>query len=288
MAKKVIPSKDKTEWSFKTSEAQYNKIKEQLAKMSSFSSIGSMTLKSNEGTEVIKGEPPKERTQSEVERDFKREMKRLIDKSALEKKELRKENENLRKGLESMRSAMRVAAERMGGQFIALESEIAANEDGVVVTEDDKGNVIVTVIPEWVRTSDEEVDEEDEDDVGAFTFYDGSTATASGQLYQGFVQGTYTASGTFTWDQPVTVKLSDNSPTTKVVTVNDLDDRPSLPSTIQSYPHKLAHQQPGNQLMACGWCKGFIHEELMGGMSRYVHDDEPVTRHEVLPFRVGR
>jgi predicted DNA-binding ribbon-helix-helix protein len=269
-------------------EKQYQTVRERLLKLGESPSFGNLTLKTNEGTEVIKGEAPKERTQSEIERDFKREMKRLIDKSRLEKKELVKENANLREGLENMRSALRVAAERMGGQFIALESEVSANEDGVVVTQDDKGNIIVTVIPEWVRTSDEEVADEDDDGVDAFTFYDGSTATASGQLYQGFIQGTYTSSGTFSWDQPVTVKLSDNSPTTKVVTVNDLDDRPSLPSTIQSYPHKLAHQQPGNQLMACGWCKGFIHEELMGGMSRYVHDDEPVTRHEVLPFRVGR
>jgi len=38
--------------------------------------------------------------------------------------------------------------------------------------------------------------------------------------------------------------------------------------------------------MACGWCKGFIHEERVSSMRRYVHDEEPLTRHEILPYRV--
>lgn len=47
-------------------------------------------------------------------------------------------------------------------------------------------------------------------------------------------------------------------------------------------------RKAGYNEMACGWCKGFIHEEWMDGMSRYVHDQTPVTAHEVLPYRVGR
>lgn len=36
----------------------------------------------------------------------------------------------------------------------------------------------------------------------------------------------------------------------------------------------------------CGWCKGFIHEERVSDMQRYVHDERPATDHEVLPYRV--
>lgn len=42
------------------------------------------------------------------------------------------------------------------------------------------------------------------------------------------------------------------------------------------------------ELWACGWCKGFVHEEKVSKMSRYVHDEPPITNHEVLPFRVKR
>ena len=38
-------------------------------------------------------------------------------------------------------------------------------------------------------------------------------------------------------------------------------------------------------VMRCGWCKGFIHEELQSNMQRYVHDERPRTDHEVLPYR---
>jgi hypothetical protein len=37
---------------------------------------------------------------------------------------------------------------------------------------------------------------------------------------------------------------------------------------------------------ACGWCKGFVHEERVSDMARYVHDEKPLTPHEVLPYRV--
>lgn len=37
----------------------------------------------------------------------------------------------------------------------------------------------------------------------------------------------------------------------------------------------------------CGWCKGFIHMEVISAMQRWVHDDKPTTSHEVLPYRVG-
>lgn len=36
----------------------------------------------------------------------------------------------------------------------------------------------------------------------------------------------------------------------------------------------------------CGWCKGFVHEERVSDMQRYVHDEKPATDHEVLPYRV--
>lgn len=36
----------------------------------------------------------------------------------------------------------------------------------------------------------------------------------------------------------------------------------------------------------CGWCKGFVHEERVSDMQRYVHDERPATTHEVLPYRV--
>lgn len=39
------------------------------------------------------------------------------------------------------------------------------------------------------------------------------------------------------------------------------------------------------QIMACGWCKGFVHEEWVSDMQRYVHDEKPITDHEVLPYR---
>lgn len=45
------------------------------------------------------------------------------------------------------------------------------------------------------------------------------------------------------------------------------------------------HYWQKRQEMACGWCKGFIHEEWISGMQLYVHDEPPVTDHEVLPYR---
>lgn len=44
-------------------------------------------------------------------------------------------------------------------------------------------------------------------------------------------------------------------------------------------------QRPVDLPMACGWCKGFIHEEIVSTMRRWVHDEAPATNHEVLPFR---
>lgn len=38
---------------------------------------------------------------------------------------------------------------------------------------------------------------------------------------------------------------------------------------------------------ACGWCKGFVHEELVSDMRRYVHDEPPLTEHEVLPYPIS-
>jgi hypothetical protein len=35
----------------------------------------------------------------------------------------------------------------------------------------------------------------------------------------------------------------------------------------------------------CGWCKGFVHQEYVSDMTLFVHDERPVTRHEVLPYR---
>lgn len=40
------------------------------------------------------------------------------------------------------------------------------------------------------------------------------------------------------------------------------------------------------RVMACGWCKGFVHEEWVSDMQIYVHDEKPVTAHEVLPYPV--
>lgn len=40
------------------------------------------------------------------------------------------------------------------------------------------------------------------------------------------------------------------------------------------------------RVMACGWCKGFVHEEWVSDMQRYVHDEKPTTDHEVLPYQV--
>jgi hypothetical protein len=45
-------------------------------------------------------------------------------------------------------------------------------------------------------------------------------------------------------------------------------------------------QRLTDQAMACGWCKGFIHEEFRGGMWRWIHDQQPRTLHEVLPYAV--
>lgn len=38
-------------------------------------------------------------------------------------------------------------------------------------------------------------------------------------------------------------------------------------------------------VLRCGWCKGFIHEERRSDMTRYAHDEPPLTAHEVLPYR---
>jgi hypothetical protein len=46
--------------------------------------------------------------------------------------------------------------------------------------------------------------------------------------------------------------------------------------------------QEERRVVACGWCKGFVHAEWRSGMSRYVHDEQPTTEHEVLPYQVGR
>lgn len=66
-----------------------------------------------------------------------------------------------------------------------------------------------------------------------------------------------------------------------------IEERPRVITTY-AYPHKLSHQLLGAGIYACGWCKGFIHEETVSNMQRYVHDEEPVTKHEVLPYRVDR
>lgn len=34
-------------------------------------------------------------------------------------------------------------------------------------------------------------------------------------------------------------------------------------------------------LWRCAWCKGFVRETREG----YVHDTQPITKHEVLPYR---
>lgn len=41
------------------------------------------------------------------------------------------------------------------------------------------------------------------------------------------------------------------------------------------------------KIMACGWCKGFVHEARVSDMIRYIHDERPITDHEVLPYRVS-
>jgi len=44
--------------------------------------------------------------------------------------------------------------------------------------------------------------------------------------------------------------------------------------------------KPWLVVMRCGWCKGFVHSEIVSGdMTRYVHDEKPRTEHEVLPYR---
>ena len=53
--------------------------------------------------------------------------------------------------------------------------------------------------------------------------------------------------------------------------------------TMQAIEQPKTRKQPQ---MACGWCKGFIHEEWVSAMRRYVHDEKPTTNHEVLPYRV--
>lgn len=40
------------------------------------------------------------------------------------------------------------------------------------------------------------------------------------------------------------------------------------------------------RVVACAWCKGFAHWEWH--LRRYVHDEKPVTEHEVLPYEVTR
>lgn len=35
----------------------------------------------------------------------------------------------------------------------------------------------------------------------------------------------------------------------------------------------------------CGWCKGFIKQHVSGTTWRWVHEETPVTPHEVLPYQ---
>lgn len=37
----------------------------------------------------------------------------------------------------------------------------------------------------------------------------------------------------------------------------------------------------------CGWCKGFLRLVPVFDTQRWVHADEPMTKHEVLPYREG-
>ena len=37
--------------------------------------------------------------------------------------------------------------------------------------------------------------------------------------------------------------------------------------------------------MACGWCKGYIHDAWISDMQLYVHDVTPTKPHEILPYR---
>jgi exoribonuclease R len=45
--------------------------------------------------------------------------------------------------------------------------------------------------------------------------------------------------------------------------------------------HRERKTRPILDLWRCAWCKGFVRETVEG----YVHDVQPVTKHEVLPYR---
>ena len=49
---------------------------------------------------------------------------------------------------------------------------------------------------------------------------------------------------------------------------------------------RVWREEERQAIWACGWCKGFVHQEFRGGMYRMIHDEEPATKHEVLPYRV--
>lgn len=55
---------------------------------------------------------------------------------------------------------------------------------------------------------------------------------------------------------------------------------------IVDRPRHKRREQDRPRVLACGWCKGFVHEEWVMGTKTYVHDERPVTSHEVLPYRV--
>lgn len=57
--------------------------------------------------------------------------------------------------------------------------------------------------------------------------------------------------------------------------------------TISEIQRRIGTKRRGyvDPVMRCGWCKGFVHEERVSDMQLYVHDEKPVTPHEVLPYR---
>lgn len=57
-----------------------------------------------------------------------------------------------------------------------------------------------------------------------------------------------------------------------------------MEATIERVPKRFGHETW--EVWRCGWCKGFVHEERVSDMQRYVHDERPATDHEVLPYRV--
>lgn len=137
-------------------ENKFETFRTYLEKMGTSPVFSSITLTGpDKETEVIKG-PAEPSEHDQQMANLKAQLDRANRDARNEKQRHRREIKKMEDAMTISRTILRVAAERMGGEFVALESEIEANDDGIIINEDEHGNYKVTVIPEWVRMAEDE------------------------------------------------------------------------------------------------------------------------------------